>query len=115
MKKNLMILERVQRRASKLVRGIKHLTYEERLQRLKLIKIEDRARRGDLIETYKIMTGKLNVNPEKFFTKDRASRTRGHHLKLIKPRANQLLRSKFFSRRVLDAWNRLPDEVVGIC
>ena len=113
MKKNLNTLERIQseRRASKIVKGMKHLSYEERLKRLKLIKIKDRTKRGDLIETYKIMTRKLKVDPNQFFKKDLATRTRGNHLKLLKPRSN--IRSKFFSRRVVDCWNRLPDEVVS--
>ena len=79
-------LERIQRKASKIVKGMKRLSYEESLKRLKLIKIEDRAKRGDLIETYKIMTGKLKVDPNHFFKKDLATRTRGNHLKLLKPR-----------------------------
>ena len=113
MRKNMKALERIQRRATKNVRGLKYLPYEERLQQLSLLKIEERARRGDLIETYKIMTGKLNVDPGQFFTKESTSRTRGHHLKLIKPRSRGLLRSKFFSRRVVDCWNQLPAEVVS--
>ena len=87
---------------------MKHLSYEDRLQNLKVIKkgkketkksrIEERANRGDLIKAFKIMTGKLKVGANHFFTKDTDSRTRGHHLKLVKPRSNGLLRSKFFSR-----------------
>ena len=92
---------------------MKHLTYEDRLQRFNLMKIEDRAKRGDLIETYKIMTGKLNVDPDHFFQKETDTRTRGHHLKLTKPRSNGLLRSKLFSRRVVDNWNKLPDDVIS--
>ena len=72
-----------------------------------------KAKRGDLIETYEIMTGKLKVDPNQFFKKDLATRIRGNHLKLLKPRSNTLLRSKSFSRRVVDCWNRLPDEVVS--
>ena len=113
MKKNIQTLERIQRRASKKVKGMQHLSYEERPRRLNLMKIEDRAIRGDLIETYKIMTGKLNVDPNHFFRRETDSRTRGHHLKLIKPRSNGLVRSKFFSRRVIDIWNKLPADVVS--
>ena len=113
MKKNIQTLERIQRRASKKVKGMKHLSYEERLRRLNLMKIEDRAIRGDLIETYKIVTGKLNVDPNHFFRQETDSRTRGHHLKLIKPRSNGLLRSKVFRRHVIDVWNKVPADVVS--
>ena len=63
---------------------------------------------------YKIMTGKLNVDPNHLFRRETDSRTRGHHLKLIKPRSNGLLRSKFFSRHVIDVWNNLPADVVSV-
>ena len=66
----MKILERIQRRAMKNVKGLKYLPYEERLQQLSLLKIEERARKGDLIETFKIMTGKLNVDPGQLFTKE---------------------------------------------
>ena len=38
--------------------------------------------------------------------------TRGHHLKIFKQRRNTLQRWKFFSHRVVDAWNDLPREVI---
>ena len=59
------------------------------------------------------MTGKLNVDPNHFFSRETDSRTRGHNLKLIKPRSNGLLRSKFFCRHVIDVWNKLPADVVS--
>ena len=62
MKKNPRTLETIQRRASKSVKGMKHLPYEDRLKKLKVIKIEEWAIKRDLIEAYKIMTGKLRVD-----------------------------------------------------
>ena len=90
---------------------MKHLPYDDRLKRLKLIRIEDRQRRGDLIETYKLLTNKVAVDHTQFFKLCEEHRTRGHSLKLEVRRCNLKPRSKFFANRVVTAWNQLPEEV----
>ena len=106
-------LDKVQRRATKLVREIRHLPYEERLKRLQIPSMEDRVKRGDLIETYKILSGKVDVDPDQFFEKNNDNRTRGHHFKLKKRRSTNQQRAKFFANRVVTPWNDLPEEVVS--
>ena len=113
MRQNFEALEKVQQRATKLVRGIQHLSYQERLRKLGLMSIEDRLSRGDMIETYKILTGKVKIDPKHLFELDRTRRTRGHKLKLKKTRADHLSRSKFFANRVITPWNQLPNQVVS--
>ena len=81
---DLKALEKVKRRAMKLVREVKHLPYHQRLVRLELPSIEERLSRGDLIEAYMILTGKLAVDLNQFFERNLDDRTRGHHLKLAK-------------------------------
>ena len=60
-RKDIDILEKIQRRATRMVPELRHLSYSDRLQRLKLTSLEDRRQRGDLIEAYKIISGKENV------------------------------------------------------
>lgn len=73
--------------------------------------LKDRRQRGDLTETYKILTGKERVDATNFFEYATTS-LRGHPLKVCKKRSRLQLRQNFFSQRVVDAWNNLPRSVV---
>ena len=68
---------------------------------------------GDLIETFKILTGREDVNYSKFFKlADVTSGLRGHSLKLFKPRCHTTVRQNFFSLQIVNEWNKLPQDVV---
>ena len=96
-----------------MVSGCWNLSYEDRLRYLGLTTLETRRLRGDMLETYKIITGKENLNKDIFFKLDSSSVTRGHNLKLFKPRDKLNIRKFSFSHRVVDNWNKLPEEVVN--
>ena len=69
--------------------------------------------RGDLIETYKILTGEENVDSSNFFVLNHGSHNvRGHRFKLYKSRSRLNTRKFFYSQRVVEVWNSLPDNVV---
>ena len=107
------LIEKVQKRATKLIPGIRHLPYDQRLKRLELPSLRYRRRRGDMLETFKIVTSKVNINKEHFF-KFNARETRGHQYKLCKLSSKKLVRSQCFSHRIVNDWNSLPREVVEV-
>ena len=112
-KKDKILIENVQRRATRLVKCLKHLSYEDRLKTLGLPSLEYRRERSDMIQVYKIMHGIDKVDKDKFFTVNRYSATRGHSLKLFKKRSRLLVRANSFSNRGVDSWNSLTEDVVN--
>jgi Reverse transcriptase (RNA-dependent DNA polymerase)/Endonuclease-reverse transcriptase len=112
-KKDIELLEKTQRRATKILPvGYYNKPYEERLRLLKLPTLEHRRLRGDLIETFKILSNKYSLpNMSQIFTMNH-NNLRGHHLKLSKNRFRTNPGKNLISNRVVDLWNGLPEDVI---
>ena len=107
------IVESIQRRATRLVPGIRHLTYADRLSILNIPSLLYRRKRGDMITLYQIFHGLVDLELSDFFSLSSYSSTRGHSRKLYKSRSSCRARSKFFSTRVINDWNSLPERIIN--
>ena len=106
-------LEKVQRRATKMLPELYNLTYAERLRHLKLPSLYYRRRRGDMIFVYQLFHNFFNIDTSVFFIPATVTTTRGHNYKLFKSHTRCLARTNFFSNRVIEDWNHLPNDVIN--
>ncbi|KAK4831464.1 LOW QUALITY PROTEIN: hypothetical protein QYF61_017712 [Mycteria americana] len=108
--KDMDFLERVQRRATKMIRWMEHLSYEERLRELRLFSLQQKRLWGDLIAVFQGLIRKMGTD---FLAGPVAIGQAGNSFKLKEDRLRLDIRKKFFMMRVVKHWNRLPREVVG--
>ena len=109
-KKEAIQIENVQRRATKLVKNIQHLSYSDRSRYLGLPSLQYRRLRSDIVETFRIINNIDRVNSNKIFPKNENT-TRGHKHKIYKKQCRTNIRKYSFSQRVVDTWNSLPAKV----
>ena len=113
-------IERVQRRATKIVPEIKHQTYSERLQALELPTLLYRRKRADILQMYKFIHGfdffdferTCEICEKPVFEWSLATQTRGHAYKLQHHLCGTTKKKSFFGR-VVPLWNNLEMDTVN--
>ncbi|VDM05154.1 unnamed protein product [Schistocephalus solidus] len=106
-------LEKVQRRATKLVQYQSCLPYETRLSYLDLFPLDYRQLRGDLLQAFRMRRGQdCCLASGDFFELATTTTLRGHLIKLRVAGARLDTRRFFFSNRVIKAWNSLPVDII---
>ena len=111
-RRDIDLLECVQRRAAKMIQGMEHFPYENRLRELELFSLEKRRLWKDLRAAFQYLKGKYKKEGDIFFSRVYNYKTRGTNFKLEEGRFRFDIRNKFFTVRVVRHWNRLPKDMV---
>ena len=108
---DIIKVESVQRRATKMIYGLTNLPYQ--VKTLKLPSLVYRRRRGNMIQIFKILNDSLRIDKNQFFKIREGSRTRGHRNKIFKEHAIRVPRRNNLPQKSANDWNLLPEKVVN--
>ena len=116
LKADIDCLEDVQRRAIKMVSGLHSSSYLDRLKEVGLTTLEARRARGDMLLTWRAMSGNLCIDQDNWFAscepnEQMVTRHTAGAGNLVKPRYNLDVRKNFFTVRAVDRWNSLPNNI----
>ena len=106
-------LESIQRLWTRQTKGLEDKEYGTRLRALDLYSVKGRFLRADLIKCWRIFNGKCPIEPTDLWDTSSDSRTRGHRCKIRVNRCQVDARARFFTERVVQDWNSLPDWAVS--
>ncbi|KYO24502.1 hypothetical protein Y1Q_0002110 [Alligator mississippiensis] len=105
-------MERVQRRATRMIRGQQGRPYKERLRDLNLFSLHKRRLRGDQVAVYKLVKGDQQALGEFLFLRAIPGVARNNGHKVAEGSFRLDIRKRYITVRAARTWNQLPKEVV---
>jgi hypothetical protein len=109
---DILLLEGVQRGYTKRIPGLENMSYDARLKALDMITLELRRLHFDLTFCYKLLNGLIGGVPDNYGLVLSTRKSRGNSFKLVINNSRVDARKYFFSSRICEPWNSLPDCVV---
>jgi len=111
-----LVLEKVQMKAVTMISGLQSKEYEDRLKELGLQSLEERRIRYDMIQVFKLMHNYDDVDRRQFFQTAgeesvRVTRQSSDALNILTTRCRTEVRRNFFTNRVAEKWNKLPEYI----
>ena len=106
------MLDRIQRRATKMIPELRDLSCEERLKECGLTTLGTRRLRGDKTEVFMILNGYENIDRNIFFSLKKDNRTRGHEVILVNDQCRLDIRKYSFSQWTINEWKKLSTDCV---
>ncbi|KAK4830244.1 hypothetical protein QYF61_009311 [Mycteria americana] len=113
-RKDMDLLEQVQRRATKMIRGMGHLSYEESLSTLGLFSLEKRRIWGDVIAAFQCLKGIYKKDGDRLFSRACCYKTSLNGFKLKECRFRLDVRNNFFMMTVVKHWNNLSRDLLSM-
>ncbi|KAK4829710.1 hypothetical protein QYF61_006085 [Mycteria americana] len=107
-RKDMDLLEQIERRVKEMIRGVERLSYEERLRELGLFSLEKRRLWGDFIAAFQYLKETYKKDEDRHFGRAWCGKTMGNGFKIKEGRFRLDIRKKFFTMTVVKHWNRLP-------
>ena len=99
-RKDVELLDMVRRRAKKMIKGLEHFSYEDRLKELSLFSLKKRRLQGNLIAAFQYLKRICKHEGNQLYKRVNSGRTRGDDFKLKEGRFILDVKEKFFTKRV---------------
>ena len=113
-----LVLEKVQMKAVTMISGLQSKEYEDKLKELNLQSLQERRIRYDMMQVFKLMHNYDDVDRRQFFQTAgeesvRVTRQSSDALNILTTRCKTEVRRNFFTNRVAENWNKLPENIKG--